>query len=379
MAHHLFLTSIDAQGTTRQLPLDAELDAGALSQETVWLDVVALDDQGHDHDQLIAVLHRIGVPGWLDTNRLLKASEAGTGRRPSKIRVVDGAFLSRFYWVSPETITLDAFMDEVLRDATGRGEFRPRRQEVRAFCGEGLLITSRSLPDEDDPAQAHEQLAELMSGAPIAAHGRVATAAAMLARFLGEVLEDELDAIEGYDSLADDLQDRVLDAPVVGNPRSGETPPLGPARSFSDVEIQKGLAVMRREVGLLRRLLIPYGELRELTQVPIPCVQPLMAEFTDLREGVLRVVEWIDTVRDLLTSTYEALLARQSNAMNQIMKKLTAWAAILLVPMLITGIYGMNFSNMPELNLVHGYYGALGLIVASMLVLYLVFRRKRWL
>ena len=104
-----------------------------------------------------------------------------------------------------------------------------------------------------------------------------------------------------------------------------------------------------------------------------------MDEFVDLREGVLRVVEWIDTVRDLLTSTYEALLARQANQMNLIMKKLTAWAAILLVPTLITGIYGMNFANMPELALVHGYYGALGLIATSMLVLFTVFRRKGWL
>lgn len=381
MATDVFLSRIGADGRLVAAdPASLALDAEA----TLWLDLIATSSESlaADHAKLAELIRAAGCPEWLDTDRLLQAP--GTGdRRPAKIKVVGQAFLARFYWVEPENLDLDRFMHEVVTDATGRGDRRPRRQEIRAFCGEGLLITVRIIPQADDGSDSsdpHADLVAVLGEAPLAAHGRVATAAAMLARFFDAALEDELDAIEGYDEMADDLQDRVLDSPDVTDARqrvpvaTGQGPPV-----YTEVQIQKGLAVMRREVGVLRRLLIPYGELRELTQNPIPSVAPLLAEFVDLREGVLRVVEWIDTVRDLLTSTYEALLARQSNQMNLIMKKLTAWAAILLVPTLIAGIYGMNFRNMPELRLVHGYYGALLLIFGSMGTLYVVFRRKRWL
>jgi magnesium transporter len=65
--------------------------------------------------------------------------------------------------------------------------------------------------------------------------------------------------------------------------------------------------------------------------------------------------------------------------MNTIMKKLTSWAGIILVPTLIAGIYGMNFRSMPELRWSLGYPLALGAMALSSLILYLVFKKKEWL
>ena len=84
-------------------------------------------------------------------------------------------------------------------------------------------------------------------------------------------------------------------------------------------------------------------------------------------------------IRDLLTSALEAQLSQVSNRLNVVMKQLTGWAGIVLVPTLIAGIYGMNFVNMPELRWRYGYAYALGLMVVSMFLLYRVFKKRDWL
>ena len=80
-----------------------------------------------------------------------------------------------------------------------------------------------------------------------------------------------------------------------------------------------------------------------------------------------------------VTSALEAQLSQVSNRLNVIMKQLTSWAGIVLVPTLIAGIYGMNFLHMPELHWKYGYAYALGLMALSMVVLYRVFKKRDWL
>jgi len=75
----------------------------------------------------------------------------------------------------------------------------------------------------------------------------------------------------------------------------------------------------------------------------------------------------------------EADLAVISNRLNTVMKKVTSWGAILLGATLIAGIYGMNFRHMPELDWTFGYPLALGAMLLVVAVLYIVFKRKRWL
>jgi magnesium transporter len=96
-------------------------------------------------------------------------------------------------------------------------------------------------------------------------------------------------------------------------------------------------------------------------------------------DHVLRVTDWIETQRDLLTGLIEADLAVVSNRLNQVMKRMTSWGAILLGSTLIAGIYGMNFAHMPELNWTFGYPMALGFMLALTVFLYTWFRRRDWL
>ncbi len=82
---------------------------------------------------------------------------------------------------------------------------------------------------------------------------------------------------------------------------------------------------------------------------------------------------------EVLTSILQASLARASVSDNEDMRKISGWVAIVAVPTMIAGIYGMNFTNMPELHTRYGYYVVLGLIVVIMISLYLGFRRNKWL
>jgi magnesium transporter len=81
----------------------------------------------------------------------------------------------------------------------------------------------------------------------------------------------------------------------------------------------------------------------------------------------------------MLTTLVSAALAEVANRQNQDMRKISAWAAIALVPTAIAGIYGMNFEHMPELGWRFGYPAAILLIIGICGLLYYALRRKRWL
>jgi magnesium transporter len=81
----------------------------------------------------------------------------------------------------------------------------------------------------------------------------------------------------------------------------------------------------------------------------------------------------------MLTTLVNAALAEVTTRQNEDMRKISAWAAIALVPTAIAGIYGMNFQDMPELSWTFGYPMALAVIVALCVTLYLVLRRRGWL
>lgn len=107
--------------------------------------------------------------------------------------------------------------------------------------------------------------------------------------------------------------------------------------------------------------------------------ETLLPRFRDVKDHAIRASDHLDGLRAALQNalTVEATLVAQDQ--NDAMKKMSAWAAILIAPTIIAGIYGMNFQHMPELDLSWGYYGALGLMVAVCTVLWGVFKKKDWL
>jgi magnesium transporter len=105
----------------------------------------------------------------------------------------------------------------------------------------------------------------------------------------------------------------------------------------------------------------------------------LLDYFRDVHDHVMRVGERLESIDNLLTSALTADLAQVGVRQNEDMRKISAWVAIVAVPTMIAGIYGMNFERMPELGWAFGYPFALFLMAMSSLSLYVLFRRREWL
>ncbi|MEK7445001.1 MAG: magnesium/cobalt transporter CorA [candidate division NC10 bacterium] len=101
--------------------------------------------------------------------------------------------------------------------------------------------------------------------------------------------------------------------------------------------------------------------------------------FRDIYDHAIRINEMVDTARELLTTAFEANLSLISVGQNESMKKLAAWAAIIAVPTLIAGVYGMNFQHMPELGWMLGYPAAMAAMLGTCVGLYVHFKRSGWL
>ncbi|MCJ7775678.1 MAG: magnesium/cobalt transporter CorA [Desulfobulbaceae bacterium] len=99
----------------------------------------------------------------------------------------------------------------------------------------------------------------------------------------------------------------------------------------------------------------------------------------DVYDHTIQVIETIETFRDMLSGTLDVYLSSVSNKMNEVMKVLTIIATIFMPMTFITGIYGMNFKYMPELEWHWGYPLTLGIMLLLVVIMLLWFRRKRFL
>jgi magnesium transporter len=143
----------------------------------------------------------------------------------------------------------------------------------------------------------------------------------------------------------------------------------------------KRIYSLRRELVALKRAVLPLidvcGRLTRFEGDLIPAdTRPY---FRDVYDHVVRINEMIDTQRELLTTALDANLSLVSVQQNEHTKRLAAWAAMIAVPTMIAGIYGMNFRLMPELDWEYGYFIALAAMFAACALLYGGFRRSGWL
>ena len=107
--------------------------------------------------------------------------------------------------------------------------------------------------------------------------------------------------------------------------------------------------------------------------------QQLMEYFRDVEDHLRRTSARTARASELVSEMLDANLAQVSLRQNADMRKMSAWAAIFLLPTVLAGIWGMNFQNMPELEWVYGYPIALGIMVVGVLILYWRLRRSGWL
>jgi len=138
---------------------------------------------------------------------------------------------------------------------------------------------------------------------------------------------------------------------------------------------------LKREVLEFRQAVHPLVEpLDILSKGKVPHSMEAPKEyFRDVHDHVLRASDRIDALDALLTSVLSANLAQVGIRQNEDMRKISAWVAIVGVPTMIAGVYGMNFEHMPELRWLYGYPFALSMMVTACVSLFVLFRRRGWL
>jgi magnesium transporter len=231
--------------------------------------------------------------------------------------------------------------------------------EVDVFIGPGWLVSVREKNEHGEMFELdvvlarYRRLRDLDRGAGF-----------LLYVLLDALVDGYFDAIEESEDALETVEEVLFD---LGPPPDG-------ALQRDLLELRKGLVMFRRRVVPLRDVVLSIlrGEVEWIEREAI-------IYFQDVLDHLLRVIDQIDTQRELMGNVVDASLALSGNRMNQVMKKMTSWGAILIVATLVAGIYGMNFRYMPELDWHYGYFFALGTMLASTGGLYLYFKRKSWL
>ncbi len=138
---------------------------------------------------------------------------------------------------------------------------------------------------------------------------------------------------------------------------------------------------LKREFLEIKRAVLPLVEIcNKLMRFDLALIpEDTRPYFRDVYDHALRINEMIDNSRELLSGALEANFSMISISQSDVSKKFAGWAAIIAVPTMIAGIYGMNFPSIPELHWSFGYPFALGLIITACLLLYLFFKRSGWL
>jgi magnesium transporter len=138
---------------------------------------------------------------------------------------------------------------------------------------------------------------------------------------------------------------------------------------------------MEREVLDLSRAITPLAPaIDRLARGQYELIHPeLRTYFRDVHDHLLRISGRIEAFRDLLSSALQANMTQATVRQNEDMRKISAWVAIFAVPTGVAAIYGMNFSDMPELHWRFGYPAVLIFILLLCGVLYWRFRRSGWL
>jgi magnesium transporter len=180
-------------------------------------------------------------------------------------------------------------------------------------------------------------------------------------------------------AIADHVVDSYLDvtAAIQDDIEEMETRVFAPRSNVDSEQIY----VLKREVLELRRAVVPLGgPVRKLTEGYSSLVpHEVRSYFRDVDDHLAIATERIAGFNELLTTLIDAALAKITLRQNTDMRKITAYVAIISVPTMIAGIYGMNFDHMPELRWEYGYPAVLLLIASVCLGLFRVFRRNDWL
>ncbi len=302
--------------------LDAAVAIVRADVEVVWVHVTGPPDATTRH----LLEERMGF------HELAVEDALSRFERPS-VQAFDG----RLFVVAPVVVGLDAECDT---------------EEVAFFLGEKTLVTvtNRDLPvllDAQRRLCANPKKAQMGPA---------------------YVFHHLLDAVvDGYLPFLDELEERfetIADKVFLG-----------------DGKQMQELLKLKRHLVQLRRIAVPVrDELNTILRFEFPQIPAELNPYLrDVYDHLNRVIELVDLNRDTMATLVDVHLSTVSNNLGVIFKKMTVFTTVLMVMALVAGIYGMNFTRMPELHWTYGYPFAIGLMLTLAAGVVGVFKRFGWL
>ena len=231
-------------------------------------------------------------------------------------------------------------------------------QEIGVVATCDTVVTVRKTPEHGkpyDPSEVRKSVRDDDSGGMI------------VYRIVDDIAERYLDLVDDLDAEIDELEDLV-------DQQSAEKTRQRISQLRHDMlHIRRTLAPMRDAV---RRVVMNAVEVEDGEHV-FP--QPVEVAFNNAYDKLMRALDGLELTRDLLGSVRDYAQAKIANDQNEVMKRLTVIASLLLVPTFIVGLYGQNFRDMPELRWHVGYGFSWALIIVTTVLQLWYFRRKRWI
>jgi magnesium transporter len=312
---------LEAEG----FPVAQISDYVAEQDVTIWLDL-------HDPDEkdLAVVTQEFGL------HPLAVEDAVQNHERPKLDRYRDHLFMSAY------SVHLDQATGELVSS------------ELAAFITPAALITVR----KDGGFDVDELVKRWDDSPDLAVHG----VAYLVHGLLDDIVDGHFAAVQSLDEEIEELQDQLFTEAGAG------------------LEMQRRSFQLRKSLVFLRRVVLPMREVvNSLMRRDIHLVDEEMTHYyQDVYDHVLRATEWTESLRDLVTTILETRLTIQGNRLNEIMKKLTGWAAIIAIPTAVTGFYGQNVPY-PGFQQQWGFLSSVTLIVVIGGGLYAFFKRKGWL
>jgi magnesium transporter len=289
----------------------------------------------------------------------------------------------------PDDIRPDA-LDELLRPASPEGDLRPSIKSHGSYVV-GFLLLAVAVPEEDrvfyqevDFVLTRDRIVTVRKtpGAEqpfdpgrvrelCDAHRHEVPPGMIAYHLLDEIAERYLDLLDDLDEEIDELEEHVDEWPAEKTRRR--------ISSFRHdlLHIRKTLSPTRDAVREIVDGRVDLEGRTPFTREVFP--KEIEQQFATTYDKLLRATEAIEYARDLLGAVRDYQQARVAIDQNEVMKKLTAIASIVLLPTFIVGVYGQNFDHMPELHWRLGYAFSWTIIIVSTIIQVIYFRRKRWL
>ncbi|MGD8190906.1 magnesium/cobalt transporter CorA [Brevibacillus ginsengisoli] len=284
-----------------------------------------------------------------------------------------------FYWIHAGLFDLDelqrifGFHDLAIEDCIDEEEQRPKLEiydnhyfivinsvefanqdillhEVNIFIGAHYIVTITKYPIQEIKQLEQEIHDE-----------EINTADYMLYHFIDLIVKNYFGVIDDIEDLIEELEKKILVKP--DNSQLNEI-----------IGIRSEILYAKKMLGPQRDLISALNK-KELALIN----DRLQKYFGDILENSVKIVETFDTFRDLMGNLREAYQAALANRANETMRVFTALTTIFMPLTIVTGIYGMNFDNMPELHTRNGYFVVLGVMLTVGIGMYALFKKKGWL